>query len=191
MGEWAGSPGEEVIAMSKKRPNNAAVVGTCTQRLNALKTHLAHATGTIAVNGRQLKPEDVIRAYQACLDTRATLKTQRAEVSATLGAVAAADTERRSIEPALKAWVINQYGVESKEAHDFGFPPPKVPVRTVESKVTALARGEATRKARHTMGKKQKGKVKGTRVVLVEPALGAAVGDVHLDGRAPDRCGSR
>jgi hypothetical protein len=156
--------------MSKTKPNNASVVDTCTQRLNALKTHLSNAKATIAVNGVQMKAAEVIATYQACLDGRATLTTQRADVKATLGTVAAADTKRRGVDRALKAWVVNQYGADSNVAHDFGFPPPKKAARTVSSKATAIERNVATREARHTMGSKQKEDVKGTMVVLVGPA---------------------
>ena len=155
--------------MSNK-PNNASIVDTCTQRLNALKTYLTNPNATISVNGVQVKVADVTASYQACLDDRATQSTQRATVKATLVLHAAADSKRQVIDRALKSWVVNQYGATSKEAHDFGFPPPKVPVRTVKSKATALQRSEATRTARHTMGSKQKEDVKGTKVVLVDPA---------------------
>jgi hypothetical protein len=155
--------------MNKTKPNNASITDTCTQRLNALKTHLTQTGATIVVNGVQTTVADVIATYEACLDGRATLKTQRADVKATLGAIAAADSKRRAMDQALKAWVVTQYGADSKEAHDFGFPPPKAPVRTVKSKATALERSQATRKARHTLGSKQKEEVKGTMVVLVPP----------------------
>jgi len=150
--------------------NNASVIDVCTQRLNALKAHLSSTKATIAVNGVQTKAAEILATYQASLDGRATLKSQRADVKATLGTVAASDAKRRVVDRALKAWVVNQYGADSKEAHDFGFPPPKTPERTVTSKATAIERGQATREARHTMGSRQKEDVKGTAVVLVAPA---------------------
>jgi hypothetical protein len=156
--------------MSTKRVNSASVIDVCTQRLNALRAHLSSTKATIAVNGVQTKAAEIIATYQASLDGRATLNSQRADVKATLVTVAASDTKRRVVDRALKAWVVNQYGADSKEAHDFGFPPPKAPERTVSSKATALERSEATRQARHTMGSRQKEDVKGTAVVLVAPA---------------------
>jgi hypothetical protein len=42
-----------------------------------------------------------------------------------------------------------------------GFPPPKVPVPTVQKKAQAVAQNKATRAARHTMGKKRKAQIKG------------------------------
>jgi hypothetical protein len=152
-----------------KKPNTASIVGTCAQRLTALKAHLPPTVTTIPVNGVQMKVGDVTGAYQSCIDERTTLNSQRAEVKATLASVAAADIKRRTVDVALKAWVVNQYGADSKEAHDFGFPAPKAASRTVDSKATAIERGQATRKARHTMGSKQKEDVKGTMVVLVPP----------------------
>jgi hypothetical protein len=152
------------------RPANAEVVDTCTQRLKALKSYVPGAKAMIAINGKQTKVSDVIATYQACLEARATIATQRADLKATLVSRAAAEASRRATDKALKAWVINQFGADSKEAHDFGFPPPKAPVKSVGTKAQALVRSEATRKARHTMGKRQKQGVKGTKVVLDVPA---------------------
>ena len=152
------------------KPNNAMIIDACTQRVNALQAHVAPLNATIPMNGSRLTPTEAIAIYQACLDQRATLSTLRAEAKAALGALAAADDKRLAFEQALKGWVVHQFGIGSKEAHDFGFPPPRPPARSVKSKATALERSEATRLARHTMGPRQKEGVKGTKVVLVAPA---------------------
>jgi hypothetical protein len=80
---------------------------------------------------------------------------------------------RRAADRALKPWVVNEFGAESQQAHDFGFPPAKAPTRSVENKAEAKALAEATRKARHTMGSRQKEKVRGTIGVPTEPAAPA------------------
>jgi hypothetical protein len=160
--------------MSKNRKNNAEVLDSCTTRLNALKQYVSSTKATIAIDGETHKVSDVIAMYQACLDTRAALTTQRAQVKATLVSRAIAEATRRAADRALKPWVINQYGAGSQQAHDFGFPPPKAPVRTVEEKSQAVARNHATRDARHTMGPKQKKGIKGTTIAPAAPADPAA-----------------
>jgi hypothetical protein len=60
------------------------------------------------------------------------------------------------MEESLKRWVIDQYGADSTVAHDFGYSPPKVPAKSVDTKAQALVSTKATRAARHTMGSKQK-----------------------------------
>jgi hypothetical protein len=154
--------------MTNNKPNQATVIETCTKRINALKAHVDAKT-VIAMNGVPTKVSDVLAIYQSCLDNRATLNTQRAEVKATLATVASADSKRKPVEQSLKRWVIDQYGADSTVAHDFGYSLPKVPAKSVDTKAQALVRGKATRAARHTMGSRQKEKVKGTMVVLVPP----------------------
>src|SRR6202034_3597553 len=105
--------GRETMA-TKNKPNQAEVVDTCTKRLKALKANVSSAKAVIAINGVLTKASDVIAIYQDCLDTRATLDTQRADVQAPLVTVAAAEARRREADRALKPWVINQFGATSK-----------------------------------------------------------------------------
>ena len=86
-----------------------------------------------------------------------------------------AETARQRADRAVKACVVNEFGVGSQQALDFGFAPPRKATRTVESKVNAVALAKATRAARHTMGKKQKSLIKGTMVVPATPAVPANV----------------
>jgi hypothetical protein len=158
---------------TKNKPNQAEVVATCTARIKALKANVASTKAVVVLGGVAHKASDVVAIYQACLDNRATLDTQRAEVKATLATLEAADAKRIETERALKPWMINTFGATSKEAHDFGYLPPKKPVQSVDTKAQAKVRREATRAARHTMGPKQKEKIKGTMVVLTAPAAPA------------------
>src|SRR5580704_3822328 len=86
---------------SKNQPNNAVVIDTCTQRLNALKAYV-HPKAEIAINGVVHKTADVIKIYQACLDNRAALNTKRAEVKAALVDRATTESQRREADRALK-----------------------------------------------------------------------------------------
>ncbi len=147
-----------------KKLNNAVVVDTCTKRLNSLKAHVSNKA-EISINGKAYKAAAVIAIYQDCLDIRASLSNKRADVAATLVESANAEAMRRAADRALKPWVVNTFGANSQAAHDFGFPPPKAPTRTAESKVQAVKLAQATREARHTMGSKQKSQVKGVLVV--------------------------
>jgi hypothetical protein len=95
-------------------------------------------------------------------------------------AIAAADAAKASWQDALEKWnavrsawlpVIRDYTAWVKVTYrsapsmlaDFGVAPPKVRTPlTTEQQAAAVAKGKATRLARHTMGKVQKKKVKGT-----------------------------
>jgi len=153
----------------KKRPNNATVVEACTQRIRALGGYVER-NATIAINGRKHAHGDVVAIYQQCLDARATVARLRAQLVEAIGTVGETEAARREADAALKAWVRAQFGVGSTQAVDFGFPPPRTGVRTVEEKALAVARTKATRKARYTMGKRQKEEIRGTVVVTAAPA---------------------
>jgi len=152
--------------------NNAAVVDSCTQRLNALTAYV-DPKAQISIDGTKLKVSQVVAVYQSCLDSRAALATKRAETKAAMDVRSSAESARRRADRAVKAWVVNEFGEGSQQAVDFGFPPPKKATRTVESKVNAVALAKATRAARHTMGSKQKSLIKGTVVVPTAPAVPA------------------
>ncbi len=143
------------------RPNNTTVVDACARRLRALTSYVDDKT-TIAINGRQLAFADVLGIYEECLGSRQDLAQKRSAAKAAMSRRATAEAARREADQALRAWVGAQFGIESKEAYDFGFPPPRKPVLTAEAKALAVARRKATREARRTMGKRQKEEIRGT-----------------------------
>ena len=142
-------------------PNNTTVVDACARRLRALASYVDGATA-IAINGRKLTVAQVVAIYEECLGSRADLAQKRAIARAAMDRRATAEAARREADQALRAWVANEFGIVSKEAIDFGFPPPRKPELTVEAKALAVARRKATREARGTMGKRQKEEIRGT-----------------------------
>jgi hypothetical protein len=62
----------------------------------------------------------------------------------------------------LKLYLQSRFGKTSTQLQSFGFTPNKVPDKTVSAKSTGVAKALATRKARGTLGKKQKSKIHGT-----------------------------
>ena len=142
--------------MVERVRNTTDANAECMNRLRGID---ALPPGTVVtING---VPTDVRPIVQACLDTAQALFEKRNEVPPALAAARAAHAARMAIEPGLKAWVTAHYGLDSLMADAFGYAPPKKPVRTVASKVQAAEKNRATRKARNTMGKKQKQKIKG------------------------------
>jgi hypothetical protein len=151
------------------RENNAKIVSTCGQRLAALNKHMKAKTA-MTVSGKQMKLADLVSVYQAAVDTRAALVPQRAAFDEAIAARDSAEASRRATDKALKAWVINEFGPDSPQAHEFGFLPTKVTPKSAETKATAVGKLRATRTARGTMGKRQKEKIKGTIVAPAAPA---------------------
>jgi hypothetical protein len=155
------------------QPSNSKIVAVCTQRIRALGAY-ADGRATFAINGRKLSRADVVALYQRCLDERAAVAKLRAEVLAKLGTLAQLEAERAEADRSLKAWVRDEFGIESKEAIELGFPAPKKGRLTVEQKASAVARAKATRKARYTMGRRQRAGIKGSVAGSAESAGGAA-----------------
>jgi len=163
-----------VIIMSSIR-NNAVLVATCNQRINALKAHVSAKT-EIPLNGVTHKASDVIGIYQSVLDTQAALAKSRAQVDVDLAAHRDAEASRVAIEFPLKNWVLNTLGADSNAAREIGYSAPKKAKKSPEVVVSAVKLAKATRVARGTMGKKQKSKIKGSLAPTVpaDPVATAA-----------------
>jgi hypothetical protein len=85
-----------------------------------------------------------------------------------------ANDARTKVLPVLKgyqAWVSVTYSGTPSTLADYGVAPRKAPTPlTTEQQAAAVAKREATRAARHTMGKVQKKGVKGTVTAIVSPS---------------------
>jgi hypothetical protein len=73
----------------------------------------------------------------------------------------------------LKLYLQSRFGKTSTQLQSFGFAPAKVPDKTVAAKSTAVTKALATRKARNTLGKKQKSAIHGTVAAPTPPAATA------------------
>jgi hypothetical protein len=158
--------GEEKMSINQ---NHAKIVASCNQRLTALKKFVTTKTPMV-INGQSMKPSDVIAIYQDTLDTRSAAETQRAAYEQALQARERANTARLAIDEGLKAWVANQFGPGTQTVSEFGFSPRKVGAKSAQTKADAVVKLRATRKARNTLGKRQKAGIKGTIPVPTAPA---------------------
>ena len=155
---------KERTAMGAKI-NNATIVNNNTKRILAMKKHVTSSTTEIPIGGELLQPAQVIAVYQNSLDSRATVTAMLAGYKAALVERARTEAKLGVTEDALKGWVLNRFGVDSAEALEFGFSPRKKAEVSAADRANAVLLGHATRKARGTMGKKKRLKIKGTRVV--------------------------
>jgi hypothetical protein len=107
-----------------------------------------------------------LSSYAAKYATAETLTTQ-AKVA--VDARDAEAAEAREFLSATKGAIKNALGRKSPALQTVGVTPEKTPAPpTAEEKQQRVAKAKATREARHTMGKKQKAKIKGQ----VPPAPG-------------------
>ena len=149
--------------------SNTTIVAECSQRLAALEKHAPKGKTQLAIEGERLTGSEVRAMYVRFLELRAAIQANRAELKALLVEANAAEARRAALDKGLRAWVATQFGASSQVAHEFGFPPRKTAVKSVETKHHAVAQSRATRQARHTMGKKQR-----EHVVGVIPSESAA-----------------
>jgi hypothetical protein len=163
--EWQ----ERRIVMAKKN-GNSVIVTACSQRASAIKNYLS-AKDEIFVGGEQLKAGSVALVYQDALDTRAAAVTAKGEYKSSLAARDAAEAKRLAADVALEPYVLQRFGANSTEAHDFGFAPKKVGEKSAVAKAKATLLNQATRAARGTTSKKEKQKIKGT----LSPEIAAAL----------------
>jgi hypothetical protein len=158
--------------MSQK--SNVTIVDDCTTRIAGIHRYL-DPNADIPVAGKLAKPAEFAAVFQADVDQRRLVDTLQAQVKSALAVRETKDAERHVYDVALKAYVSQRFGVDSTEAHDLGYPPPKPKTKTAETKAAAAKKSEATRAARHTLGSQQKALLKGTAEVAVTPEQAAAL----------------
>ena len=160
--------------MSKNNvPRNETVISSSSTRISACKKYLVSAKTEVPIAGQLTKVPAIVSVYQKSLDTRSAVAEARAALVEALAERDAAETARQTTDEALKSWVLQRFGEDSKAARDFGYTPKKVTAKSADTKANAASLAKATRTARGTVGKKQKLKVKGTLPVPTAPAAPA------------------
>jgi hypothetical protein len=139
------------------RPNKDRRANANRRIVAAIKKHLG---GAVILEGVTYAPSALAKLFQRGIDvadaTDSAKKTWHV-------AVATEQEETQNIwllQQALRSHVTAVYGAKSVEFADFGFATKAKPV-DVATKVEAVKKSAATRAARHTMGKRQKEKVRG------------------------------
>jgi len=118
---------------------------------------------TFTLQGQPETAAQVVAVIQARIDKRQAVLAARAAYHT---AVLAADqevAETEAIVEDVRATILAMYSTSPDVLGDFGLAPkkPRTPL-TVEQKLVAQAKRAATRKARGTLGPKQKAKIVGT-----------------------------
>ncbi len=151
--------------LNKNRPNTQAhdgqvIVGIRNNLQNVSSLPLAGTTFTMATL------EQLIQSRIDAANAVANARAHWVDASATYETL---NTNVTKVVRALRDYVINVYGEDSPVLADFGFTPTKRSPLTPDELVAKAQKAAATRKARGTMGKKQKAKIKGT-VTTTAPA---------------------
>jgi hypothetical protein len=114
------------------------------------------------VSGKMLTREELVGLYRSQIESIHTLRAARAALAFAVAQERAITKRVEMQTPRLRAAVVNQFGFGPDVLADFGWTAPKKPgPKTVEAKRAGAEKLRATRKARQTMGKRQRKKVRG------------------------------
>jgi hypothetical protein len=136
--------------------------------LSGLKKHYA-ATPSITVGGVQHGTTDIESTLQGSIDAAASTAAASAVFHKAVAAEQAANATGDALYRGLRAILINQYKTAPDTLADFGITLPQRQVPDAATVADAVVKGQATRAARHTLGTRQKAKIKGTVANPVTP----------------------
>jgi hypothetical protein len=118
---------------------------------------------SLTIGGTSYTPAAVKKVLSDDLAAQAALAPQRATLHVAVTSAQAVRATARALLKALRVHIVDQYGTQSAPVlADFGYAPASSTKPTILEKVQAVDKRIATRKARHTMGKKQKKAITGT-----------------------------
>ncbi len=117
---------------------------------------------------------DLIAMFQKRIAAAKNTRSVRMQLSRTVESEREVDSLARPLRALVKSFVLTRFGKNSTQVQAFGFTPNRRPKKSVEVKATAVVKAKATRKARSTMGKKQKKIVKGDVTGIVVTPVTAA-----------------
>jgi len=152
--------------MSNSRNRSVSLVVQSEQkRVDNLPTVLPKAV--FIVGGQSLTTDEIVADYKQHITHEAQLVALRDQLRS---AVIAIRVERKAMaanDAAVKATAAGTVGDASTAYASLGFAPRAARKPSVATKAVAIAKGAATRVARHTLGPSEKAKIHGT---IPEPA---------------------
>jgi len=139
------------------------------QLIAGTKQHLSNVSSLMLESGT-FTPAQIESSLQTLVDLRKAVNDAKAAVKAKIADEHDRAPLLRSHMAALAAYVKVAFSKSPDVLADFGLKPKKVKTPlTIEQQAAADAKRKATRAMRHTMGAKQKKKVKGTITTIVTP----------------------
>ncbi len=158
------------------------------QLIAGVHKHLAGMS--LVLRNQTFKAKDVEMFLQERIDTRTAANAARAVWHGLLDAEEAKMQETNELVSALRQVVVAMFGSDASKLADFGIAPRKQAILKPEQQVARIKQMRATREARHTMGPKEKAKIKGvvdeTTPALPAPAAPAPVVVVTNGAAKPD-----
>jgi hypothetical protein len=167
------------MSTTKIRAKNDVTAGY-QQVITGLNTYLANRT--LNLNGKPVTSKAAVAIIQQqIVAMQASTAAHTAWLQSVAKERAASTATVAPLLAALRHYVAAVFGPTSDEYLAFGFPPPKARTKSPVAKVIGAEKLRATRKARNTMGSKQRLQVIGT----VPSAITLAVGITPSAAAAP------
>ena len=118
---------------------------------------------SVTIGGVQYTPAALKKVLSDDLGAQAVLGPQRAQLRVSVQAARKTRVSAHALLKALRVHIGDQYGSNAAPVlEDFGYPLPAATTKaTVKDKAQTVDKQLATRAARHTMGKKEKSRIKG------------------------------
>jgi hypothetical protein len=117
---------------------------------------------SMLILGTTYTPPQAKKVLTDDLLAQAAAGARRADLRVAVGNAKETRAVAQNLLSGLKTLIVMTYGTKAANVlEDFGFPPAKQPKKAAKVKAVAVDKSLATRAARHTMGKKQKAKIKG------------------------------
>ncbi len=157
--------------MGNNTPKSKLAESAADQSLIGGLGNIASTIPNFVVGGATIPMKDIVTTLQARLVTAKAAESARV----TWRAAVQADREQRAKTKALvsviKQTLLQYFAGQTDTLATFGLTPRKPRVVKPEGKVIAAAKANATRAARHTMGKKQKAAIVGaldSNVIMIK-----------------------
>jgi hypothetical protein len=128
---------------------------------DATATYLSQLA-SLPVGGAALTPAEIIQIFKDRIATNKAVQTVTAQRAAAVKADVDKLVQTGPTVRAFRRMVQGMFSGSPDTLAAFGLAPIKVATKDVATKTEAVAKALATRAARHTMGSKQRAKIKGT-----------------------------
>ncbi len=165
------------------KKSKADLVASNAKAMAAVDKYLSNI-GPMTFDGTSYTPASLKAVFQADTDAINAADAQHTQWKQLLLTVALTHKNVAAMRRWLRGFVLSFFGSQAPAVlGDFGLPTPKArTAKSVVTKAVAVAKMRATRKARHTLGSKQKQEIKGTVDV---PAIVEALQNQGTPAPAP------
>jgi hypothetical protein len=106
--------------------------------------------------GQSIPRAQLLAAFESRVDAARSTKAQRLALLAAIAHEKEVNSRTKPLRAAFKTYAQGRYGKSASELQKFGLVPNRTPKKTATKKAAAVAKGQATRKARGIQGRQQR-----------------------------------